>query len=67
MDKWEARKRHLQILSQYKNLKKGNFEYVHEFSSRFMRVYNSIPGDIKPLVGATKLHYANAFESGFSL
>ena len=66
-ERWEAKNIPLQILSQYNNLKKGNFEYVHEFSSRFMRVYNSIPGDIKPLVGATKLHYANAFESGFSL
>ena len=31
-----------------------------------MRVYNSIPGDIKALVGATKLHYAHAFDSDFS-
>ena len=43
------------------------FESFHEFSIRFMRVYNSIPADIKPLVGATKLHYADAFESDFSL
>ena len=32
-----------------------------------MRVYNSIPSDIKPLVGAAKLHYADAFDSDFSL
>ena len=32
-----------------------------------MRVYNSIPADIKPLVGATKLHYADAFDSDFAL
>ena len=57
----------LQILSQYNNLKKGKFESIHEFSSRFMRVYNSIPADIKPLVGAAKLHYVDAFESSFSL
>ena len=57
----------LQVLSQYNNLKKGGFEYVHEFSSRFMRVYNSIPADIKPLVGAAKLHYADAFDNDFVL
>ena len=32
-----------------------------------MRFYNSIPFDIKPLVGTAKLHYADAFESDFSL
>ena len=32
-----------------------------------MRVYNSIPPKIKPLVGASQLHYAEAFESDFSL
>ena len=32
-----------------------------------MRVYNSIPIDIKPLVGAAKLHYVDAFESDFAL
>ena len=32
-----------------------------------MRAYNSIPADIKPLVGAAKLHYANAFKSDFAL
>ena len=55
------------MLSQYKNLKKGGFEYVHEFSSSFMRLYKSILADIKPLVGATKIHYVDAFESDFAL
>ena len=32
-----------------------------------MRVYNSIPVDIKPLAGATKLHYAEAFVNDFAL
>ena len=32
-----------------------------------MRVYNSVLVDIKPLVGAAKLHYADAFDSDFSL
>ena len=48
-------------------LKKRGFESVHEFSSRFMRVYNSIPADIKPSVGAAKLHYAEAFDNDFAL
>ena len=32
-----------------------------------MRVYNFIPVYIKPLVDATKLHYADAFNSEFAL
>ena len=32
-----------------------------------MRVYNSIPGNIKTLVGVSQLHYVDAFESDFSL
>ena len=67
LDRWEEKKINLKILSQYNNLKKGNFESIHEFSSRFMRVYNSIPADVKPLVGVSKLHYADAFESDFAL
>ena len=40
---------------------------VHEFSSRFMWVYNSIPTDIKPSPMVAKLHYADAFDNDFSL
>ena len=32
-----------------------------------MRVYNSIPANIKTLVGVSQLHYVDAFESDFSL
>ena len=32
-----------------------------------MRVYNSIPTNIKPLVGSTKLHYVDTFAGDFAL
>ena len=32
-----------------------------------MRVYNSIPTDIKPLVGVARLHYVDAFDGEFAL
>ena len=67
LERWDDNKSPSQILSQYNNLKKGNFESFHEFYSRFMRVYNSISSDIKPLVGAAKLHYADAFDNDFAL
>ena len=61
LDMWEDKKIPLGVLAQYNNLKKGNFEFVHEFSSIFMRVYNSILANIKPLVGGAKLHCVDAF------
>ena len=54
-------------MSQYNNIRKGGFESVHEFSNRFMRVYNSIPADIKPSPGVAKIHYADAFDNDFAL
>ena len=42
-------------------------EYVQDFSARFMRTCESIPTDVKPPPGAAKLHYADAFDSEFTL
>ena len=67
LERWDDKQSPLQVLSQYNNLKKGGFESFHEFSSRFMRAYNSIPNDIKPSPSAAKLHYAEAFDNDFSL
>ena len=66
LDRWDDKQNPLQLLSQYNGLKKGGFESVHEFSSRFMRVYNSILEDIKPSATAAKLHYAGAFDNDFA-
>ena len=67
LERWDDNTSPLQVLSQYNNLKKGGFESVHEFSSRFMWVYNSIPIDIKPSPREDKLHYADAFDNKFAL
>ena len=66
LERWDDKKIHLQLLSQYNNLKKGDFKSVHEFSSRLMRFYKSIPNDIKPSATPAKLHYAMAFDNDFS-
>ena len=42
-------------------------ESVQEFFARFMRSYDSIPAHVKPPPGAAQLHYADAFDSDFSL
>jgi hypothetical protein len=40
---------------------------VHEFSARFIKVYNSIPTKVKPPPRAAQLRYDDSFESDFSL
>ena len=40
---------------------------MQDFSIIFMRTYDDIPIDVKPPPGATKLHYANALSSEFTL
>ena len=42
-------------------------ESIQDFSARFMRTYESILADVKPPPGAAKLHYADAFDSEFTL
>ena len=40
---------------------------MQDFSSRFKKTYDVIPVDIKPSLGAAKLHYVDAFNSEFTL
>lgn len=65
--KWEGNKNPLQLLNQYISLKIDSPETIQEFSTRFMRVYSSIHADVKPPIEATKLHFADAFDSDFAL
>jgi hypothetical protein len=67
LGRWGDKKNPLQLLTQYNNLKILPTETVQEFSTRFLKVYNSIPDQVKPPPGAAQLHYADAFESDFAL
>ena len=40
---------------------------VQDFSSKFKKTYNVILADVKPPLGATKVHYVVAFSSEFTL
>jgi hypothetical protein len=42
-------------------------ETVQEFSSRFMKFYNSIPTEVKPPPRAAQLRYVDSFSSDFAL
>jgi len=65
--KWEDKKNPLQFLTQYKNLKRDPAETIQEFLARFMRVYGSIPADVKPSTEVAKMHFVDAFDNDVSL
>jgi hypothetical protein len=67
LNKWGDKKNPLQLLTQYNNMKKAPEETVQEFSARFLKVYNSIPAEVKPPPGAAQLWYVDSFDSDFSL
>jgi hypothetical protein len=56
--RWGDKKNPLQLLTQCNNIKISPNEMVQEFLTRFMKVYNSIPTEVKPPPGASQLRYA---------
>ena len=40
---------------------------MQDFSYKFKKNYDAIPTNVKPPPGVTKLHYAGAFSSEFTL
>jgi hypothetical protein len=64
---WGDKKNPLQLLNQYNNIKRSSNETVQEFSTRFMKVYNSIPIEVKPPLRATQNRYVDCFDSDFAL
>jgi hypothetical protein len=64
---WGDKKNPLKLLTQYNNMKISPEETMQEFSSRFMKVYNSIPTEVKPLPRVAQLRYDDSFDNDFSL
>ena len=65
--KWGDKKNDLQLLTQYNNMRRSPNEMIQDFSARFIKVYNSIPTEVKPPPRAAQLRYDDSFESDFSL
>ena len=42
-------------------------ETIQEFSARFMKVYNSIPTEVKPPPRDAQISYVDSFDSDFAL
>ena len=62
MRKWEEKKNPLQILAEYNALKMNPNEFVQYFTTRFNKIYDSIPENIKPPPGLALLHYLDGFD-----
>jgi hypothetical protein len=48
-------------------MRKALEETVQEFSTCFLKVYNSIPVEVKPPTGVAQLWYADSFDNYFAL
>ena len=66
-NKWADKKDPKKCLSQFNSMKMRENESVQEFYERFMKVYNAILAQFKPLSGASQLQYVEAFNSEFTL
>ena len=63
INKWEIKKNPLQILSEYNNLKRNQGESVHNYSTRFNRIYNALPPNMKPPQGLALVKYSEGFDA----
>jgi hypothetical protein len=48
-------------------MRRSRDETIQEFSTRFMKVYNSIPTEVKPPPKAAQLRYVDSFDNDFAL
>ena len=63
LNRWEKKKDHLQILSEYENLKRGTQETVQDYCTRFNNVYNSIPKNLRPPPDLALIKFPDGFDS----
>ena len=64
--KWEVKRNPLQILSEYKNLKRNQGESVQDYSTRFNSVYNALPPHMKPPQGMALVKYPKIFDANMA-
>jgi hypothetical protein len=64
---WGDKKYFLYYITEFGSLKKGEGEFVSDFSKRFNKMYNKIPAEIKPIETSTKITYSSAFDPDFFL
>lgn len=60
--RWEIKKNPLQLLNEYKILKRKPNEGVEEYCQWFNIVYNAIPQDIKPSPSLSLIYFPDGFD-----
>ena len=66
INKWEVKTNPLQILAEYKNLKRNVGESVHDYSTRFNSVYNALPPHMNPPQGMALVKYPEGFDANMA-
>ena len=66
LDRWEVKKNPLQILSEYKNIRRNQGETVQDYCTRFNNLYNAIPVNIKPPQGLALIKFPDGFDTDMS-
>ena len=62
INKWEIKKKRLQIPSEYKNLKRNVGESIQDYCTRFNSVYNALPPHMKPPPGLALVKFPEGFD-----
>jgi hypothetical protein len=66
LDRWEVKKNPLQILSEYKNIRRNQGETVQDYCTHFNNLYNAIPSEIKPPQGLALIKFPDGFDVDMS-
>ena len=62
LKKWEFKRKPLQILSEYNDLKIKSGESVQDYCTRFNSVYNALPPQMKPPQGLALMMFHEGFD-----
>lgn len=65
MHKWWEKKYHGYFFTEFNAIKKRHNEYVTKLINRYNKLYNNLPGEIKPPQETTKVVFSREFESDF--
>jgi hypothetical protein len=66
LDRWEVKKNPLQILSEYKNIKRNQGETVQDYCTCFNNLYNAIPAEIKTPQCLALIKFPDGFDADMS-
>ena len=61
--KWETRANPHQLLAEYMSLKINVGESVHDYTTRFNKIYNALPPHMKPPQGMALAKYPKGFDA----